>query len=308
LFVNVPGVTRRYGAIEAGGTKFVCAIGSGPDDVAAGERFPTLQPTETIEAVIDFFAAEVRDGGELDGIGISSFGPVELRPSHPQYGHITTTTKAGWEDTDLAGPVERALGVPVGFDTDVNGAALGEGRWGAAQGLDTFVYMTIGTGIGVGAVVGGNVAHGLVHPEMGHVIVRRRPGDEYQGACPFHRDCLEGMASGPTLEARFGQPAEDLAGSDGDEAVALVAWYVADGLRSMVYTLAPQRIVIGGGVAEMPGLLPAIRSRLVEILGGYPGLPEHARDDFVVATALDGLAGTYGAFVLAERAAGFPAA
>jgi fructokinase len=294
---------RRYGAVEAGGTKFVCAVGSAPDAVEAEARIPTLEPAETIEATVAFFERQVEAGGRLDAIGIASFGPVELRRTEPKYGHITTTTKAGWEDTDVVGPIAAALGVSVGFDTDVDGAALGEGRWGAARGLDTFVYMTIGTGVGVGAVVGGRVAHGMVHPEMGHVVVRRKPGDDYAGACPFHGDCLEGMASGPSLEERFGVAGEDLAGTDESAAADLVAWYVADGLRDIVYTIAPQRIVIGGGVAELPGLFPAIRARLADALGGYPGLEEHARHDFVSPSGLSGLAGTYGAFVLAEMAA-----
>jgi fructokinase len=205
---------------------------------------------------------------------------------------------------DVAGPLRAALGVPVGLDTDVNGAALGEGRWGAARGLDTFVYVTVGTGIGGGAVVGGRPAHGLVHAEMGHVGVRRQPGDTYPGHCPFHGDCLEGMASGRALAVRWGRPAQELTGEDLRRAVEWEAAYLADGLRTIVYTLAPRRIVVGGGVAGLPGLLQRVRTGLVAQLAGYPGLPDHAAPDFVVPPALGGRSGVAGALVLARQAAG----
>jgi fructokinase len=193
--------------------------------------------------------------------------------------------------------------VPVGFDTDVNGAALGEGRWGAARGLDSFVYVTVGTGIGGGAVVGGAPVHGLPHPEMGHVSVSRLPGDDFPGICPFHGDCLEGMACGPAIAARWGRPAEELRGDDLRRAVDVEAHYLAAGLRNVVYALAPERIVLGGGVAGLPGLLPSLRARLAGALAGYPGLPEHGGDAFVVPPGLGGAAGAAGALALAEAAA-----
>ena len=195
------------------------------------------------------------------------------------------------------------VGLPVAFDTDVDGAALGEGHWGAAAGLSTFVYITVGTGIGAGAVVNGAVAHGLVHAEMGHVIVDRQPGDDYPGRCPFHGDCMEGMAAGPTIEDRFGVRAEHLEGDDVAQAVEWEAGYLASGIRNMVYILAPERVVIGGGVAELPGLFPALRRNLAASLAGYPGLPEHESDNFVVPAALGGMAGPLGSLVLAEQAA-----
>jgi fructokinase len=203
----------------------------------------------------------------------------------------------------VIGPLAGALDVPIGFDTDVNGAALGEGRWGAAAGLDQFVYLTVGTGIGGGAIVGGRPVHGLVHPEIGHVPVPRRPDDGYPGGCPFHRDCLEGMASGPAIGARWGRPASDL-GDLTERAVALEAAYLAAGVRTIVYTLAPRRVVIGGGVSELPGLFPAIHERLADELAGYPGLPEHGDPGFVVKAGLGGMAGPAGALVLAEQALG----
>ncbi|MFH1572186.1 MAG: ROK family protein, partial [Gemmatimonadota bacterium] len=186
-----------YGAIEAGGTKFVCAVGTSPDDLRAEVRLPTTTPEETLGRVLEFFRQQhVRE--PLAAVGIGSFGPVDPDPASPTFGHVTTTPKPGWAGTDFAGVVRRALAVPVGFDTDVNAAALGEHRWGAARGLDTFVYLTVGTGIGGGGLCDGHLLHGLMHPEMGHVPVRHdRQRDPFEGACPFHGDCLEGLASGP---------------------------------------------------------------------------------------------------------------
>ncbi len=292
----------RLGAVEAGGTKILCLVGSDLDHIVAQTRIPTGKPAETLAQVLAFFQQEEACGGPLAAIGITSFGPLELRRSHPRYGFIRTSPKPGWSDIDMVGPIRRALGVPVGFDTDVNGAALGEGRWGAARGLDTFVYLTVGTGIGAGAVVDGRVIHGLGHPEMGHLSVPRQPGDDFAGDCPFHADCLEGMASGAAIAARWGRPAEQLDGDELQVAVQLEAAYLAAGLRNIVYSIAPRRIVIGGGVAGLPGLFPLLSARLSESLAGYPGLPEHAADDFVVPATLGPLAGPAGALVLADHA------
>lgn len=290
-----------FGGIEAGGTKFVCVIGTEPEDIRARTRFPTTEPQETLQRAVDFFRENSH--GQLHALGIASFGPVELRRHHPDYGHITTTPKPLWSGTDVVGYLRTALDVRIGFDTDVNGAALGEGRWGAAQGLGTFVYMTVGTGLGVGSVVDGTAAHGLVHPEMGHMSVPRQLGDAFPGRCPFHSNCLEGMASGPAIEERWGRRGETLTGSDLALAIDIEAGYLAAGLRNIAYTIAPERIVIGGGVAKLPGLIPRIRSKLIENLAGYPGLPEHSSDEFVVPAALGDMAGPVGALVLADLAA-----
>ncbi len=288
----------RFGAVEAGGTKFVCMVGTRPGDVAAAGRFRTTTPAATLSKVVAFF----REHGPVDAVGVASFGPVELRPGHASWGHITATPKPGWQDVDVTGPLRDGLGVPVGFDTDVGGAALGEGRWGAAAGVPDYVYLTVGTGIGAGVVAGGRLVHGLVHPETGHVSVPRQPGDDFAGTCPYHGDCFEGMASGPAMAARWGHPAEQLEGDDLARAVELEAAYVAAGIRNMVYVLAPQRVVLGGGVSGLPGLLPGVRSALQAALAGYPGLPEHGSDEFVVPSALAGEAGAFGAFILAEHA------
>lgn len=290
----------RFGAIEAGGTKVVCLVGSAPDQIEAQARIPTGEPASTLAEVVAFFTDAVE--GPLDAVGIASFGPLELRPTSPWYGHITTSPKQGWSYVDIVGPIRVALGVPVGLHTDVAGAALGERRWGAARDLDTFVYLTVGTGVGAAAVVGGRVASGLVHAEMGHIGVPRQPGDDFPGNCPFHGDCLEGMAGGAAVASRWGRPAEQLTGTRLQQAVEWEAAYLAAGLRTIVYTIAPQRIIIGGSVPALPGLFPSLRVRLAETLAGYPGLPEHSAPDFVVPAGLGALAGPAGAFVLAEAA------
>ena len=297
-----------YGGIEAGGTKFICVIGTGPETIVETARIDVTEPAETIGAALAFFRRAVDGGARLQAFGIGSFGPVELREGHPRHGWIVTTPKPGWSGTDLVGPFVAEFGLPVGFDTDVNAAALAEGRWGAARGLRSFIYLTLGTGIGGGAVVDGGLVHGLGHPEMGHVSVPRRPGDTFAGACPFHGDCLEGMASGPTIAARFGRRAETLHGTDRAEAAAIAAFYLAAGVRSLVYALAPQRIVVGGGLSAMPGLVEAARAQLAAQLAGYPGLPEHGAATFIVRAALGDMAGPAGTLILAASASASAAA
>ena len=292
-----------FGGVESGGTKFVCMIATDAANVVDEVAFPTRDPDETVQRAIDYFRTYIAGGGRLASIGIASFGPLELREDDPRYGHIVTTPKAGWSDTDMVGPFREAFGVPVGFDTDVNGAALAEGAWGAAQGLDSFVYITIGTGIGGGAVVGGLPVHGLVHPEMGHLALPRVPGDTFAGVCPFHTDCFEGMASGPAIAARWGKRGEEMTPDELERATALEASYIALGVRNIAYTLAPQRVIIGGGVAGLPGLFPAINRSLRLTLAQYPGVAEHTSGDFVVPAGLGHRAGPLGAIALAARAA-----
>lgn len=291
------------GGIEAGGTKFVCVVGTPPDGVVREARFPTRAPAATLADAIAFFREAVADGLAIDAIGIACFGPLELRRDHPGYGRITATPKPGWSGADVAGTIGEALGLPVGFDTDVNGAALAEARWGAGRDVRSLVYVTVGTGIGGGAVIDGVPVHGLPHPEMGHVSVDRLEGDDFPGICPFHGDCMEGMACGPAMAARWGRPAQELRGEQRDRAVAIEAHYLAAGLRNAVYALAPERIILGGGVAGLPGLIPAVGERLVAALAGYPGCSEHADPAFVVAPGLGDRAGAAGALALAETAA-----
>lgn len=290
------------GGIEAGGTKFVCAVGSGPDDIRAEQRFPTTTPDETIGRAVDFFRTH---GSELAAIGIASFGPVDPDPSSPTYGYITSTPKPRWANTDFVGAVQQALSVPVGFDTDVNGAALGEHRWGAAQGLDTFIYLTIGTGIGGGGMVGGQLMHGLIHPEMGHIrLPHDQEADPFPGICPFHGDCLEGLASGPALDERWGQPAHTLPSDH--PAWPLEAHYLALALVNYICTLSPQRIILGGGVMNQPQLFLLVRTKVQELLNGYVQALEildHI-DRYIVPPMLGERAGVLGAIALAAREVG----
>jgi fructokinase len=293
------------GGIEGGGTKFVCVIGRGPDDIVAEARIPTTTPDATLSQTVDFFRAESARLGPLAAIGVGCFGPVDLREGSATWGFITTTPKAGWAHTDVAGRLTKDLGVPVAFDTDVNAAAIGEARWGAAQGLDTFVYLTVGTGIGGGGLLGGQPMHGLVHPEMGHMLLPHdRSLDPFPGVCPFHAGCLEGLASGPALLARWGQPAESLPADH--PAWALEAHYLALAAANLVCTLSPQRIVLGGGVMEQAHLFPLIRHEVVSLLNGYIRAAEilDAIDTYIVPPGLGNRSGRLGAIAMAERLAG----
>jgi fructokinase len=285
-----------YGGIETGGSKWECAVGTGPDDVRAAETVPTTTPEETIGRAIAFFERD----GPVSAIGIGSFGPIDSKPTSPTWGHITTTPKPGWAHTNVAQEIGRRLSVPVAFDTDVNAAALGEHRWGAAQRLDTFCYVTVGTGIGGGGMAGGKLLHGLVHPEFGHMrIPHDREADPFPGVCPYHGDCWEGLASGRAIEARWGQPASELA----DDAVwDLEARYLALGLVSVTYVLSPERIVIGGGVMKRHELLRLVQRELAELMNGYPDAPSVAGiAEYVTLPSLGSRAGVLGAIALAEN-------
>jgi len=292
-----------YGGIEAGGTKFVCAVGAGPEDLRAEVRFQTTTPGETINQAITFFREKQRQC-ILAAIGIASFGPVDPDPASATFGYITSTPKPGWSQTDFVGRVKRALVVPVSLDTDVNAAALGEHRWGVTQGLDSFIYLTIGTGIGGGGMINGQLMHGLIHPEMGHIrIPHDWQVDPYPGHCPFHGDCLEGLASGPALEERWGQPPETLPSDH--SAWNLEAHYLALALTNFICTLSPQCIVIGGGVMEQPQLLPLVRLKVKELLNNYVQAPEILQkiDDYIVPPDLGRRAGILGAIALARQVA-----
>jgi fructokinase len=292
-----------YGGIETGGTKWECAIGTGPKDLRATATVPTTTPSETIERVVAFFERE----GPVSGVGIGSFGPVDQKVDSATWGHITSTPKPGWAYTDVGPEIRGRLGVPVAFDTDVNAAALGERRWGAAQGLDTFCYITVGTGIGGGGMAAGALLHGLLHPEFGHMrIPHDRDLDPFDGVCPYHGDCWEGLASGRAIEARWGRPAVDL---DEDEAVWLLeAHYLALGLVSVICVLSPERILLGGGVMNRGNLLPLVHREVRAIVNGYletaalgAGIGEYIR-----RPALGSRAGVLGAIALAEADGSHP--
>jgi fructokinase len=284
-----------YGGVEAGGTKWVCGIGSGPDDLHALETFATTTPAETLARTADFFA----QNGGVSAVGVGSFGPIDLHA-----GRVTTTPKRGWANTDVVSVLRDALGVPVAFDTDVNAAALGEGRWGAAVGLDTFCYITVGTGIGGGVMAGGRLVHGLIHPEVGHMLIPHdRARDPFAGSCPFHGDCFEGLAAGSAIERRWGKPGEEL--GDRSDVWELEAEYLALGVVNVICVMSPQRVILGGGVMKQPSLLPLVRARTRELLAGYvvaPGL-SGGLEEYIVSPALGDRAGVLGAIELARLAA-----
>lgn len=287
-------------AIELGGTKCIAAVARGRD-ILSRERWPTRSPAETLPAILDWIAEAAADE-PLAAIGVAGFGPLVVDPAHVDYGRIGTTPKPHWSGFDLRGAVAARFAVPIGFDTDVAGAALAEGRWGAAQGCGTHVYVTIGTGVGAGIVVDGKPLHGAAHPEVGHIRVRRDPADRFAGACPFHGDCLEGLVSGPAIAKRAGKPAEQLAPDD--PLWDRVADEIAELVMTMMLTVPPQRIVIGGGVGSNPRLLPRIRATATARLAGYgPGSDAAAIERLVVSPGLGADAGPLGAVALALAAA-----
>lgn len=286
--------------IELGGTKSVAVLATGRT-IVERLQIPTTLPEPTLTALIERVAAW-HAAGSLAAIGIASFGPLALNPDDPAFGRITATPKPYWSHADVRGAFARAFAGPVGFDTDVAGAALAEGRWGAARGCNDHVYLTIGTGVGAGVVVGGQVVHGAGHPEFGHIRVRRVVGDAFVGACPFHGDCLEGLIAGPALAARTGFTGETI---PGDHPVwATAADELGEALAMLILTLAPQRIVVGGGIAtKRPGLLPRAVLRASAFLGGY--LPGYDADELrrcIVPAGLGDDAGPLGAVALGEAA------
>lgn len=295
-------MAELYGAVEAGGTKMVLGLGTGPDDLREVERLPTEQPTITVPALADYFARMRAKGYRLRAVGIASFGPAGIVRDRADWGHLLQTPKPGWSGVDLASPVAKAADAPVAFDTDVNGAALGEGLYGAGREVRSLVYVTVGTGIGGGALVDGKPLHGLVHPEMGHLAVRRDPlKDPYPGRCPFHGDCLEGLASGPALIERW---RSDPATLPADHPCwTLQADYLAQACAAMTFLLSPERIVLGGGVMAQAQLYPLIRARLAALLAGYPGHPrlQCGMEDYLVPPGLGAQAGLVGALALAQQ-------
>ncbi len=290
---------KVYGGIEAGGTKFVCAVGTAPDNLIK-TQFATTSPDETIGKVINFFKEYVRQK-LLTAIGIASFGPLDLDKNSPTYGYITSTPKDSWSYIDFARKIQNRLEIPVAIDTDVNGAALGEHVWGGARGLDTFIYLTVGTGFGGGGMINGKLMHGLLHPEMGHIrIPHDWQKDPYSGCCPYHGDCLEGLACGKAMEGHWGQLPENIPFDH--PAWELEASYLAIAIHNFICTISPQRVIVGGGLMKNPGLMPAVR-RKVEL-----NLNEYIRSDavtkdiehYIVSPALGDMAGVIGALELAK--------
>jgi len=288
----------RLGALEAGGTKMVCAIGDEHGNVFERESFPTLMPEETMPKIIAYFKER-----NIEALGISSFGPLNLDENSPEYGNITTTPKPGWKDFPLRKTLLEALNVPVGIDTDVNGAALSEALIGAGKGSDSLVYYTIGTGVGGGAIVEGKLLHGLVHPEMGHMLLRPAENDPTpKGFCPYHDGCLEGMANGPAIEKRWGVSAKEL--PEDHVAWDIEAEYLAQMCVNTIVMFSPKKIVLGGGVMHQLHLFPRIHKRTLELLNGYvahPDILEHI-EDYIVPPGLGDNAGAVGSLLLAVQA------
>lgn len=287
------------GGIEAGGTKMVCAVGDENGVIKDRTSFPTRQPEETFADMIAYYR-----NWDIQALGIGCFGPVDLNRQSRTYGYITKTPKPGWGNCDIVGAFKDALGVPVGFDTDVNGAVLGEVTWGAAKGLDSAIYITIGTGVGVGVYVNGGLLHGLVHPEGGHILLIRRPKDTYEGKCPFHKNCVEGLAAGPSIEARWGKKAAELA--DRDEVWEMEAYYIAQAITDYILSYSPQKIILWGGVMHQEKLFGMVRKEVLNLLNGYVAhetITEHI-DQYIVPPALGEDPGIMGAIKLGLDALG----
>ncbi len=296
--VNAHQPVNLFGGIEAGGTKFVLMVATDPEHIFARSSIPAREPAVTIPEMIRFFTQAQEHLGSLCAIGVASFGPVDLNPRSPHYGCITTTPKVAWSNFNWFEQFQKALGLPLKVDTDVNCAALGERKWGNAQGLDNFIYLTVGTGIGGGAMVGGTVYHGQSHLEMGHMRVPHdRQQDPFPGVCPYHGDCLEGLASGPALEHRWGTKPADLPPKH--PAWELEADYLALALVNLIYTLSPQRILLGGGVMKQVHLFDLLRDRIMRLLGGYH-LPS-SMDSFLLPPGLGDESGVLGAIALAQQ-------
>jgi len=285
------------GAIEAGGTKFVCAVGTKSGEIVERARFSTTTPEETMKLVVEFF----RDK-KIEALGVGSFGPIDARKGSETYGYITTTPKPHWKNYNIIGELKKHFNIPIGFDTDVNGAALGELRWGAAAGLSSALYITVGTGIGAGAVVEGSMVNGLLHPEMGHIYVRRHSEDTYEGSCPYHGDCLEGLAAGPSIEARWGIQGHEL--PEDHKGWEMEAYYLAQAIVNYILILSPEKIIMGGGVMKQENLFPLIRKKVKGLLNGYIEKREVLEEieEYIVPPKLGDDAGVRGALALAMEA------
>ncbi len=282
------------GGIETGGTKIVCGIGTEAGEIVERTSFPTTDPEETIRRISDFFVDK-----DLKAVGLGSFGPVDLNPDSKTYGYIKNTPKPNWSHFDLVGRLSETIDAPITFDTDVNAAAFGETEWGNAKGLDSCMYITVGTGIGVGSISEGVLIHGMAHPEMGHIMVRRHPDDPFTGACPYHGDCLEGLASGPAIEARWNEKGQNLL--DRSDVWEMEAYYLAQAITHYILVLSPKKVIVGGGVMKQKELIPLIREKVEKNLNGYIQSRELENiDTYIVPPGLGDDAGLLGAIALAK--------
>lgn len=286
----------RFGALEAGGTKMVCAVGNEDGKILERVSIPTEPPDTTMPKIYEYFC-----GKEIAALGIGCFGPIDLSRESETYGYITTTSKLAWRQYNICGYLKEHLNVPIGFDTDVNGSMLGEATWGCAKGLDTAIYITVGTGVGVGVLAGGRLLHGMQHPEGGHILIPAREDDHYGGKCPYHGHCMEGLAAGPAIEERWGKKAETLA--DDEKVWELEAHYLAYAVTNYIMMLSPQKIILGGGVMHQEQLLPMVRSKVDKMLGGYIRTKELLdMNSYIVAPSLQDNQGIMGALKLGMEA------
>ncbi|MBE5876528.1 MAG: ROK family protein [Lachnospiraceae bacterium] len=282
-----------YGAIEAGGTKMVVALVEDTGEIKDKVVIPTSTPEETMPQIIGYLK-----GKDIKAVGVGSFGPVDVVKGSPTYGCIMNTPKLAWKNYNLVEALETGLGVPVSLDTDVNAACLGEMTYGCAKGIGNVIYVTIGTGIGAGIAVEGKLLHGMMHPEAGHILITKRLADRGQSVCPYHDSCFEGLASGPSIEARWGKKAYELV--DNQIVWELESEYIAKGLMNMILTLSPQKIILGGGVMHQEQLFPLIREKVAEVLNHYYDTRELAdMDTYIVPASLNDNQGILGAAVLA---------
>ncbi len=289
-----------FGALEAGGTKMVMAVGDEGGRILEQRTIPTTTPEETMPQIVEYFKEKIKEKG-IVALGVGAFGPVDVVSGSPTYGYILNTSKLAWKNYNLAGTLEKELGIPVGLDTDVNGSCLGEMTYGCAKGLDTVVYITIGTGIGAGIAVGGKLLHGMLHPEAGHMLIAKNSHDPGKSVCPYHDSCFEGLASGPSIEARWGKKAVELV----DKSIVweLESEYIAKGLVNMILTLSPQKIILGGGVMHQEQLFPMIRSKVITMLNEYYTTKElENMDSYIVPASLQDDQGVMGAIRLAQLA------
>lgn len=282
-----------YGAIEAGGTKFVCAVSDKQLEIKERVSIPTTTPEETLKQVFDFF-----DQYTLASIGIGSFGPIDVNEKSATYGYVTSTPKTAWKNFNFLGAVKQRYGIPVAWTTDVNAAAYGELKKGSAQGTESCLYLTVGTGIGGGAVVDGKVLSGFGHPEMGHLLVSMHPDDDFEGVCPYHGNCLEGVAAGPAIEKRYGKKGYELA--EDKKVWEIEAFYLAQALVNYTLILSPEKIILGGGVMKQTQLLSMIKEQFTQLMAGYVATP--SLDEYIVTPELEDNAGITGCLLMAIEA------
>jgi fructokinase len=285
----------KIGSIEAGGTKMVLAVGNGRGEIETREEIATVAPSDCVPQMIEWFR-----GKGIDALGIGSFGPTCVDPHNDKFGKILETPKLAWKHFDFRGAFTEALGIPVGYDTDVNAACLGESLYGAAKGCDQIIYVTVGTGIGVGVMAGGHLLHGMLHPEAGHILVKPVAGDVGRSVCPYHQNCLEGLASGPSIEKRWEKSAKEL--SQQPKVWELESAYLAEGIANYILCYSPKKIILGGGVMKQQQLFPLIRSKTLDLLGNYIAMPElQDMDSYIVSSGCEGNQGILGAMELGRR-------